>query len=62
MTEYTWPGNVRQLQHLMERLSILAPEGKVDDAAVREAIEAGKRVSMQPKPSPTLKSNRSGVC
>ncbi len=42
MTEYTWPGNVRQLQHLMERLSILAPEGKIDDAAVREAIEAGE--------------------
>jgi DNA-binding NtrC family response regulator len=42
MTGYTWPGNVRQLQHLMERLSILAPEGRIDDAAVREAIEAGE--------------------
>jgi transcriptional regulator with PAS, ATPase and Fis domain len=42
MTEYTWPGNVRQLQHLMERLSILAPDGRIDDAAIREAIEAGE--------------------
>ena len=25
LQEYTWPGNVRQLQHLMERLTILAP-------------------------------------
>jgi DNA-binding NtrC family response regulator len=42
MSGYTWPGNVRQLQHLIERLSILAPEGKVDDAAVREAIDAAE--------------------
>ena len=25
LQEYTWPGNVRQLQHLIERLTILAP-------------------------------------
>ncbi len=39
MTEYSWPGNVRQLQHMMERLSILAPQGRIDAEAVREAIE-----------------------
>jgi len=39
MAEYSWPGNVRQLQHMMERLTILAPKGRVDDAAVRQAIE-----------------------
>ncbi len=37
---YLWPGNVRQLQHMMERLVILAPQGKIDEAAVREAIHA----------------------
>lgn len=37
---YTWPGNVRQLQHLIERLSILAPGGRIDEHAVREGIEA----------------------
>jgi DNA-binding NtrC family response regulator len=42
MSGYTWPGNVRQLQHLIERLTILAPEGKIDDAAVREAIDAAE--------------------
>jgi len=36
---YSWPGNVRQLQHIMERLTILAPRGKIDEAAVKEAIE-----------------------
>jgi len=44
--EYTWPGNVRQLQHLMERLVILAPGGRIDDAAVREGIRA-----MEPRAS-----------
>jgi DNA-binding NtrC family response regulator len=38
LEEYTWPGNVRQLQHLMERLSILAPQGRIDAAAVRDAL------------------------
>jgi DNA-binding NtrC family response regulator len=39
MEEYSWPGNVRQLQHMMERLTILAPGGRIDDAAVRDSIE-----------------------
>ncbi len=39
MTEYSWPGNVRQLQHMMERLTILAPGGRIDGGAVRQAIE-----------------------
>lgn len=40
MQSYTWPGNVRQLQHMMERLVILAPAGRIDDEAVRDAIAA----------------------
>ena len=39
MEEYSWPGNIRQLQHMMERLTILAPGGRIDDAAVKQAIE-----------------------
>jgi DNA-binding NtrC family response regulator len=39
MAEYSWPGNIRQLQHMMERLTILAPGGRIDDAAVRAAID-----------------------
>ncbi len=44
MEEYTWPGNVRQLQHMMERLTILAPQGRIDEEAVRDAID-----SMEPR-------------
>jgi transcriptional regulator with PAS, ATPase and Fis domain len=39
LAEYSWPGNIRQLQHLMERLTILAPEGRIDETVVRQAIE-----------------------
>jgi len=35
MEDYSWPGNVRQLQHMMERLTILAPQGRIDDEAVQ---------------------------
>jgi DNA-binding NtrC family response regulator len=38
MMDHTWPGNVRQLQHLVERLAILAPNGRIDEAAVHEAL------------------------
>jgi len=40
LQNFTWPGNVRQLQHLMERLTILAPQGRIDADAVRDAIAA----------------------
>jgi DNA-binding NtrC family response regulator len=39
MEAYSWPGNIRQLQHMMERLTILAPGGRIDAAAVQDAIE-----------------------
>ena len=36
--EYAWPGNVRQLQHLLERLVILSPVDTLEGEAVREAL------------------------
>jgi DNA-binding NtrC family response regulator len=39
MEDYSWPGNIRQLQHMMERLTILAPGARIDAAAVKQAIE-----------------------
>ena len=39
LEEYSWPGNIRQLQHMIERLAILAPDGRIDAQAVRQAIE-----------------------
>ncbi len=40
LQEYVWPGNVRQLQHVLERLTILAPSSRIDEAAVRDVIRA----------------------
>jgi DNA-binding NtrC family response regulator len=40
LSEFTWPGNVRQLQHLVERLCILSPSARIDEAAVRNALNA----------------------
>jgi transcriptional regulator with PAS, ATPase and Fis domain len=40
LQEFTWPGNVRQLQHLIERLTILAPHDRIDADAVQHAIAA----------------------
>jgi two-component system response regulator HydG len=39
MEDYSWPGNIRQLQHMMERLTILAPAGRIDGTAVQNVIE-----------------------
>ena len=40
LKNFTWPGNVRQLQHLIERLTILAPNDRIDAEAVQDAISA----------------------
>jgi DNA-binding NtrC family response regulator len=40
LKDFTWPGNVRQLQHLIERLTILAPNDRVDAESVQDAISA----------------------
>ena len=42
LQNYSWPGNVRQLQHMLERLTILAPNGRIDEMAVRDAIDQGE--------------------
>jgi len=36
LQDHTWPGNVRQLQHVIERLAILT--GRVDSETVRQAL------------------------
>jgi DNA-binding NtrC family response regulator len=49
LQEYTWPGNVRQLQHLIERLTILAD--RVDAETVEEGLAA---MESREKPVETL--------
>jgi transcriptional regulator with PAS, ATPase and Fis domain len=40
LTEYSWPGNVRQLRSLIERLVILSSSTVLDVSAVRAALPA----------------------
>jgi len=40
LLEHSWPGNVRQLRHVLEKLVILTPGGVVDAGAARTALEA----------------------
>ncbi|MCZ2078555.1 MAG: sigma-54 dependent transcriptional regulator [Bryobacterales bacterium] len=40
LEQYTWPGNVRQLQNTISKLVALSPPGPVSVADVREAIAA----------------------
>jgi transcriptional regulator with PAS, ATPase and Fis domain len=42
LRETTWPGNVRQLQHVLERLVILAPGGRITEDAVAEALRSSR--------------------
>jgi DNA-binding NtrC family response regulator len=44
LEEYSWPGNVRQIQHMMERLCILSQDGRIDRGGVAAAID-----SMEPR-------------
>jgi transcriptional regulator with PAS, ATPase and Fis domain len=47
LEESPWPGNVRQLQHLLERLVILSPVELIERDAVREAL-----TSLEPRSKP----------
>src|SRR5262252_1941791 len=49
LLDYTWPGNVRQLQHVVERLTILAD--RIDGEAVLDALTA---MESREKPVETL--------
>jgi two-component system response regulator HydG len=40
LKDFTWPGNIRQLQHLIERLTILAPYERIDAEALHDATSA----------------------
>lgn len=53
LEEQPWPGNVRQLQHLIERLVILSPHGRIDAEAVADALVESS--SEDPTTSESLK-------
>ncbi len=56
LAEYSWPGNVRQLRHVLEKLVILSPGPVLEVPALRAALETYGSASA---PSPTGASDRS---
>ena len=48
LSEYTWPGNVRELANLVERLSILYPNGMVDVHDLPEKYRSAHVVARAP--------------
>ncbi len=43
LEEHTWPGNVRQLQHVLERLTILSPVEALEAASVHDALASSEQ-------------------
>ena len=42
LEEYAWPGNIRQLEHLLERMVILSPVETIDAATIGEALQSSE--------------------
>ncbi len=49
LAQYSWPGNVRELANLIERLSILYPNGVVDVHDIPEKYQAKEVLENMPK-------------
>jgi len=49
LARYPWPGNVRELANLIERLSILYPDGVVDLPHLPEKHQAKELLSQVPE-------------
>lgn len=50
LSEYSWPGNIRELKNIMERIVLTAVQGKIDPLTVRlmiEEIKASRKGQME---------------
>ena len=56
LTQYAWPGNVRELANLVERLSILYPNGMVDVHDLPGKYRSGDPVQATPEADARLKA------
>lgn len=62
LTQYSWPGNIRQLENVMERLMVTAEETEITyfdlPASIREKIYP---VPVQPQDKPLARSQMNGT-
>ena len=47
LVEYSWPGNVRELENAMERVALLAKDGKVTEADLSPSVWQASRLSQK---------------
>jgi formate hydrogenlyase transcriptional activator len=60
LTRYNWPGNIRELQHLVERSVILSP-GRVLQIAVPDAVPDSASLRWAPAVSKDENPEREGI-
>ncbi|WP_374724547.1 sigma-54 interaction domain-containing protein [Calidifontibacillus erzurumensis] len=56
LEEYDWPGNVRQLKNIIERVSLLANQPKITASMIREELKGAKKKSNNYMSEPLPKS------
>jgi len=54
LQEYSWPGNIRELRNMVERLMLLATGDEVDGAVVRSVLAPGAELSAASSETGTL--------
>ncbi|MBS7525394.1 sigma 54-interacting transcriptional regulator [Fusibacter paucivorans] len=48
---YDWPGNIRQLSNVIERLIVISEDGMISEALVRDALKGANMLRPDRKPS-----------
>ncbi|HOX11765.1 MAG TPA: sigma-54 dependent transcriptional regulator [Spirochaetia bacterium] len=48
LSGHDWPGNIRELRNLMERVSVLSDEAEISEATVSRLLGSGERVTAGP--------------
>ena len=62
LTQYPWPGNIRELKNVIERTMILAPEGEIDESSLPEEVRDYQfNHAANPPSAPTAASGTDGT-
>jgi DNA-binding NtrC family response regulator len=50
LQRYSWPGNVREMENLLQRISVLKPQGELGEADLPPQVRGAKPLSAAPPP------------
>jgi transcriptional regulator with PAS, ATPase and Fis domain len=54
LVDYNWPGNIRQLQHVMERAVLLSTDGKIHNIQLPVLLELKHDITFQNDPDSNI--------